>query len=118
LEKEKIEGIVELITGGTEELEEFRCAYKDIKKGIFNKLITGNKSLKKVGVLLQDSARKSDVATEIVESFLGAPELGVLEVGTQGNNPDNGAIEEITRICRQQKTRNVCVSIFGISYLR
>jgi len=117
MEIKKFEATVDLIAEGTGSLEELGLVCKNVKKGLFNKLVARNPWMKKIGITLQNSIMKNAAATNLVESSLGANKSEEIIVELRGINIEAGTITSITNICHKHMSRCVHVSVFNRSYL-
>jgi len=114
-ELKKVRAAISLIAKGTGGLEEFDLTCDDAALGTFKELVDQNQLIRKVKISLHNPVRENEVATDIVKTFLKSPSLRNLKV-----NGRHGVakIPEIEITCRAEGCRQVCISVFGVSYLR
>jgi len=115
---EKVRAVISSIARGTGGLQEFVFTYPAAAHGVFNPLIVSNRSLSKAKIIMKSSENAEDSATDIVQTLLRAPLLRSLQIGSYNRSPGVSVkIPAITRICRKEGTRRVCISVFGECYL-
>jgi len=121
-ELEDVKAIISLIAKGTGGLEEFMCICDETANGMFKELVDSNRSIRKVRISFYVSGRDNEVAIDLVETFLKSTSLKQLVVHIRPwwgpVRLSQVPIPEIERICRNQGCRSVCISVFGLSYLR
>jgi len=112
----KVKAAVSLIAKGTGGLEEFDLACDNAANGMFKELVVANRSMRKVKIFLRNSGQKNEVAADILKTFLKSPSLRKLAV-TDRSYSWGEKNAEIERICRNEGSRRVCISVFGWNYL-
>lgn len=77
-------------------------------------LVNRNRSLRRIRIDLS-LLPKNQVAIDLVKTFLKSPMLGKLEVVSLRHRSAE-SIPEIATVCRAQKFKRFCVSVYGVSY--